>query len=73
VQTDLINQDTFEVISLNFEMSEYHGVDEGESWSEGDLSSTKSTAEVDPAPTWSASRRRSKAARRPRGIQSRCR
>jgi hypothetical protein len=48
VQTDLVNEETFEVISLNFELSEYHGVTEGESWAERDLSSTKSTAEIDP-------------------------
>jgi LSD1 subclass zinc finger protein len=47
-QTDLVNQDTFEVLSLNFELSEYHGSEDGESWSERDLSITKSTAEVDP-------------------------
>lgn len=48
LQTDLINQETFEVISLDFETSDYHGVDDGESWSEGSLSHRKSTAEVDP-------------------------
>ncbi len=48
LQVDLVNQATYEVISLYFELSEYHGVDDGESWSESTLSQSKSTSAVDP-------------------------
>jgi hypothetical protein len=47
LQTDLVNQQTLEVISLEFELSEYHGYDDGESWTEVTSSQTKSTAALD--------------------------
>jgi hypothetical protein len=47
VQTDLVNVDTGEVISVYGEAEYYHGVTEGESWSEGNRAINKSTAEVD--------------------------
>lgn len=48
IQTDLVNTDTWEVISVYSELDEYHGVTDGESWAEGTRSSTKSTGDVDP-------------------------
>jgi hypothetical protein len=47
LQTDLVNQETLEVISLEFELSEYHGYEDGESWSETVSSQSKSTAALD--------------------------
>lgn len=47
LQTDLVNQDTLEVVSLEFEVSEYHGYEDGESWSETNRSQSKSTAPLD--------------------------
>ncbi len=62
VQTDLVNTETFEVISLYAEMDEYHGVTEGESWAERNSNVSKSTADVDPGsyvmrvtPSWEGS------------------
>ncbi len=46
VQVDLVNQETLEVDSLYFELSEYHGVEDGESWSESTLSQSKTTSPV---------------------------
>jgi hypothetical protein len=48
VQTDLVNTTSYEVISLYFEMDAYHGVTEGESWSEKNTDVSKSTRDVDP-------------------------
>ncbi|MBS1151091.1 MAG: hypothetical protein H6Q89_2789 [Myxococcaceae bacterium] len=63
VQTDLVNTDSWEVISLYFELDEYHGVTEGESWAERNANVSKSTADVTPGnyvmrvtPSWEASR-----------------
>jgi len=62
IQTDLVNTDTWEVISLYAELDEYHGVTEGESWAERTSDVSKSTADVDPGnylmrvtPSWLAS------------------
>lgn len=46
VQTDLVNTETWEVISLYSELSEYHGVTEGESWAERSTTSSKTTGSV---------------------------
>ena len=48
IQTDLVNTDSYEVISLYFELEDYHGVTEGESWAERNGNISKSTADVDP-------------------------
>jgi hypothetical protein len=47
LQVDLVNQQTLAVSSLYFELSEYHGVEDGESWREATLSQSKSTAPMD--------------------------
>lgn len=47
VQTDLVNVATGEVISVYGEAEYYHGVSEGESWSEGDRAINKSTSELE--------------------------
>lgn len=47
VQTDLVNVASGEVISVYGEAEYYHGVTEGESWSEGGRAINKSTTEVD--------------------------
>ncbi len=48
VQTDLVNTDTWEVVSLYFELNDYEGVEEGEQWAERNTLISKSTADVDP-------------------------
>lgn len=45
-QVDLVHEETGEVISVQLEVSHYSGYDDGESWSEGSLSDTKTTDEV---------------------------
>ncbi len=47
VSVDLVNMGTGEVVEVYAENSYYHGVDDGESWSEGSRSDSKQTAEVD--------------------------
>jgi Domain of unknown function (DUF4178) len=47
VQTDLVNVASGEVISVYGEAEYYHGVTDGESWSEGGRAINKSTSEVD--------------------------
>jgi hypothetical protein len=47
VQTDLVNVKTGEVVSVYGEAEYYHGVTDGESWSEGDRAVNKSTSEVE--------------------------
>lgn len=63
VQTDLVNTDSWEVISLYAELDEYHGVTEGESWAERNGNISKSTADVSAGnyvmrvtPSWDASK-----------------
>jgi hypothetical protein len=46
VQTDLVNTTSGEVISVYGEAEYYHGVTDGESWSEGGRAINKSTREV---------------------------
>jgi LSD1 subclass zinc finger protein len=48
VSVDLVHEQSGEVVSVYGEVSEYHGVSEGESWSEGSRSATVQTSEVDP-------------------------
>ncbi|MBX7098395.1 MAG: DUF4178 domain-containing protein [Myxococcaceae bacterium] len=48
VQTDLVNDETGEVVSLDYELSKYSGTDEDGSWTEDNLSSSKSTSPVEP-------------------------
>jgi hypothetical protein len=45
---DLVNQESGEVISVYTEASYYHGVDDGEGWSEGSQHDSKQTADLDP-------------------------
>ncbi len=47
VSLDLVNEKTNEVISVYGETSYYAGMTDGESWSEGSRSDSKTTAEVD--------------------------
>lgn len=65
VQADLVNVDTGEVISVYGEAEYYHGYTDGESWSEGSRSFSKSTSDVDPGlylvrftPSWDRNRHR---------------
>lgn len=44
----LINEDTDTAYDTSIETSYYHGVDDGESWSEGSKSDSKSLAEIPP-------------------------
>lgn len=48
ISGDLVNESTLEVVSFYQEVSEYSGVEDGERWSEGSLSSTEYLSAVDP-------------------------